>query len=906
MAVDETEEPAELRRSHEALQELYLVTSEPGLSETERIERMLDIGRRRLGVESAHLSVIDPANDDYEVELAAGDGPVEAGMSVPFSMTHCAETTQHDEPQLYPNLDEVVWDETLSPEAQGLSCYAGGRVDVDGELYGTVCFSGVEPREPFTDDERTLVGLLVEWIGGRLQQRQLAETVANQRAAIEAANSAITIAEPGDGERPLVYANRGFETLTGYDRDAVVGRDCEFLQGAETDPETAAGIGRTLAAGEHVESVIRNYRADGTAFWNELEVTPIREDGEVVRFVGVQRDVTERVEQREAVEALLERTRALLAAESVDEVAETAATAVEEVLGHDCVVRLHDPDSGLLIPVAGRARDRAGLEPLAPGESISGTAFERGVTTAFGDAATAAGGYGAEGDPGDGLAVPLGEHGTLAVAPKSGVVSDFDRRIAEILAETVHAALDDASQRDRLRLYETAMEEGSEMTAVIGADGRVELVSDSLARFLDTDREALVGRQYESVVTDADAASISAAVEAVEPGESSRFETTITADGESRPVEVDVSLGEGPDPVVVAVVHDIQELAATRGALSEQRDRFSSLFAHLPDPVLEATFEDGVPVIRRCNRAFAATFAGGRSPEELVGERTHDVVGLPRNDDGSGRRTADAKLASGERVTLELTRRTDAGPREFLFRGVPYLADGERRLFGIYTDVTDRKRRQQRVEVLNRVLRHNVRNQLGVAQGHAELLAEAAESDTEQRAAEGLLEATGNLLEVSEKARAAERALSGGRPDGASVDTVVHETLSEVRAAWPDRIVTSALPDDLPAVERAERLGPVLLNLVENGLEHTDSSVHVELARSDDRLELRVSDDGPGVPGLERELVADERRITQLDHGNGIGLRVVRWIVDAMGGDVRFEDGDGHHTVVVSVPVADR
>jgi signal transduction histidine kinase len=67
-----------------------------------------------------------------------------------------------------------------------------------------------------------------------------------------------------------------------------------------------------------------------------------------------------------------------------------------------------------------------------------------------------------------------------------------------------------------------------------------------------------------------------------------------------------------------------------------------------------------------------------------------------------------------------------------------------------------------------------------------------------------------------------------------------------------------------------------------------------------------VSDDGPGVPGLERELVADERRITQLDHGNGIGLRVVRWIVDAMGGDVRFEDGDGHHTVVVSVPVADR
>jgi hypothetical protein len=76
---------SDLRRSHEALQELYLVTAEPGLDETERIERMLDIGRRRLDVSNAHLSIIDPETDDYDVELAVGPGGVEPGQSFRFS-----------------------------------------------------------------------------------------------------------------------------------------------------------------------------------------------------------------------------------------------------------------------------------------------------------------------------------------------------------------------------------------------------------------------------------------------------------------------------------------------------------------------------------------------------------------------------------------------------------------------------------------------------------------------------------------------------------------------------------------------------------------------------------------------------------------------------------------------------
>jgi len=121
----------------------------------------------------------------------------------------------------------------------------------------------------------------------------------------------ITISDPTQPDNPLVYVSDGFERLTGYDAEWVLGKNCRFLQGEETDPETVATIREAVEQRRPVGVDIRNYRKDGTEFWNHLEVAPIYEDGELVNFVGYQKDITQRKEAELALARQNDRLEAL-------------------------------------------------------------------------------------------------------------------------------------------------------------------------------------------------------------------------------------------------------------------------------------------------------------------------------------------------------------------------------------------------------------------------------------------------------------------------------------------------------------------------------------------------------------------------------------------------------------------
>lgn len=123
-----------------------------------------------------------------------------------------------------------------------------------------------------------------------------------QDRALSVAAEGISIADARRPGRPLIYVNDGFFRLTGYTADEVLGRNCNFLQGEDADPETIRTMREAMTAGRDVTVEIRNRRKDGTPFWNRLSITPVRDDaGDVTHFIGVQSDVTER---REAEEAL--------------------------------------------------------------------------------------------------------------------------------------------------------------------------------------------------------------------------------------------------------------------------------------------------------------------------------------------------------------------------------------------------------------------------------------------------------------------------------------------------------------------------------------------------------------------------------------------------------------------------
>jgi PAS domain S-box-containing protein len=131
----------------------------------------------------------------------------------------------------------------------------------------------------------------------RLQERAPADQLALKDRALDVAAEGITIADARLPDTPLIYANEGFERVTGYAVAEVVGRNCRFLQGPGTDPAAIAEIRSALAEQRECLVEILNYRRDGTAFWNRLSITPVRNEfGAVTHHIGIQSDVTARRE----------------------------------------------------------------------------------------------------------------------------------------------------------------------------------------------------------------------------------------------------------------------------------------------------------------------------------------------------------------------------------------------------------------------------------------------------------------------------------------------------------------------------------------------------------------------------------------------------------------------------------
>ena len=138
------------------------------------------------------------------------------------------------------------------------------------------------------------------------REAQLERTVADlklKERAMDEAPVGITISDPDREDNPIIYLNEQFESLTGY--SDVIGENCRFLQGEETDPDTRATLRDAIDARRSVSVDILNYRQDGQKFWNRLDIAPVCDEaGEVTNFVGFQMEITGRKIRERRLEVL--------------------------------------------------------------------------------------------------------------------------------------------------------------------------------------------------------------------------------------------------------------------------------------------------------------------------------------------------------------------------------------------------------------------------------------------------------------------------------------------------------------------------------------------------------------------------------------------------------------------------
>ena len=212
-------------------------------------------------------------------------------------------------------------------------------------------------------------------------------------------------------------------------------------------------------------------------------------------------------------------------------------------------------------------------------------------------------------------------------------------------------------------------------------------------------------------------------------------------------------------------------------------------------------------------------------------------------------------------------------------------------------------RREQRLQVFNRILRHNLRNDLNVVLGHADNLKEAIPEATES--AEIIKRKASDLIDVSEKAREIGRTLDKRSQKRIAVEitALIERTCSDLRETYPNVDLATDLPDTA-WVCADKTLDTVITEIVENAIKHNDQEVpsvmvsvrSVESER-ENWIEIEVTDNGPGIP-MDEQAVLNEGRETALQHGSGLGLWLTNWIVGKFGGELIFGTNHPRGSVV--------
>ena len=217
-------------------------------------------------------------------------------------------------------------------------------------------------------------------------------------------------------------------------------------------------------------------------------------------------------------------------------------------------------------------------------------------------------------------------------------------------------------------------------------------------------------------------------------------------------------------------------------------------------------------------------------------------------------------------------------------------------------DASQRRQREGLISVMNRVLRHNVRNSLTVINGHATVLSDELDGDA-RLSADAILDAGNQLLSLTESARRIEanRELS---PELKPVDVapIVDHLVAELGERYPDAVITTEIPDTAVA-ETLPRIETALWELLENAVEHTDPepTVDITVGTVEQQIVITITDQGPGLPDLERKVLADGKE-EPLVHGQGLGLYLAYWIIRSLDGEIEVPGSQSGTTIEVRLP----
>lgn len=307
---------------------------------------------------------------------------------------------------------------------------------------------------------------------------------------------------------------------------------------------------------------------------------------------------------------------------------------------------------------------------------------------------------------------------------------------------------------------------------------------------------------------------------------------------------------------------------------SQTEERFRYLFELIGDPVVEFEIVEDTPIVQTLNPAFEEVF--GYDHDRMVGESLNEFIVPEESTDEAAH--FDQRTATGKHNSGVVTRTTARGPREFLYRGVPYERDGKQFGFAIYTDITERNQRKrelqrqnERLEEFTRILSHDIRNPLNVAKLRIKMV-EHDQSEIIEQNLDRIESIVDDVL-----------ALAWGGREIQGTDTVSLSVI--VDRCW-NHVETGQAQLRVEGDRRFEadpsRLQQLLENLFRNSIEHGHRDVTITVDLLNDSDGFYIADNGPGIAPDQRQTVF-ERGYSTTNHGTGLGLSIVQMVCQAHG-----------------------
>lgn len=476
-------------------------------------------------------------------------------------------------------------------------------------------------------------------------------------------------------------------------------------------------------------------------------------------------------------------------------------------------------------------------------------------------------------------------------------VEDGDR-----YAAVAHIDITRRVRRERERnRFERAIEAAGQAVFITDPDGTITYVNPAFERISGYDSEEALGRTprllQSGEMTDDFYERLWARIEAGD-----------TWEGEIRNRRRSGELYDAHQTIASLTDDDgvIEAYVAIQSDVTERKEREAQLHHY------ERAIEGANDLIAAIDTDYRYRFAN-QAYREFHGLETGDVTGTPLSD-GIGADTFETvhpyveRALAGRSVQYRMTRTRPGKPdRTYDIRYHPLEdeTDTVGGVLAVFRDITEQVEREHQLASLDRMLRHDLRNELTIVRGRAEMIADSGPSGVERHAA-AIDEAVERILGQTDKAREVVDVLTNpSTPTVLDPKAMIDRVVERLEADYPDAAITvdasaGTRLKSIPELERA------IDELLENALVHADRDspdVTVTVRDCDGAVAFTVTDDGPAIPPEERAVIAEDRESKPLLHSSGMGLWLVKRIVNRAGGTIGFATSEPRgNEVTIVVP----